>query len=307
VSKRPASHHLRYREPAHEGEAIEYLCKRVIYRGRSRFQAIDIIETQLHGRMLFLDGIAQSSEMDEFIYHEMLVHPALLSVSRPEAVLVIGGAEGATVREVLRHQSVRRVVMVDIDGRLIEVCQEHLPGWHAGAFEDPRLEVVVEDGRRYLESVTESFDAILVDLSDPLEGSPAVYLFTREFYRCVRERLNPGGAAAFQGEGVSPQQVELHARMVNTLKSVFPVVQPYPYFIHSFHRPDAHILVPLDPAWSQAKFVESVRNCGLPLRYLSPETARAMFCLPPYLRKAYERYSRIITDDDPSLEGKAGG
>jgi spermidine synthase len=281
-------------------EEIAYLCEKLVYSGRSRFQRIDIIDTMLHGRMLFLDGVAQSAQHDEFIYHEMLVHPAIFSVSKARSVLIIGGAEGATLREVLRHKEVERVVMVEIDKELIAVCRRLLPSWHKGSFEDPRLQLVIQDGRQFLQDCPETFDAIIVDLSDPEEGGPALFLFTRQFYQLLRDRLNPGGCVTLQGEAVSPQGLALHARITNTLRSVFPVVRPYMYSIHSFHRPDAHILAARDPQWSLEALVERSMNASLPLLYFSPEIARAMFHLPPYLHKGYEMYNQILTDDKPT-------
>jgi len=288
--------YLWFREPVQGGLAVSYLCESVIYSGRSRFQQIDIVDTRMHGRMLFLDGVGQSSERDEFIYHEMLVHPALLSHPEPKSVLVIGGAEGATLREVFRHPGIERVAMVDIDDELIEICKRHLPTWHQGSYDDPRLELITTDGRSYVQECSESFDSIIVDLSDPLEGGPAVLLFTREFYSLLKNRLTSNGAITIQGEGISPQEMPLHACMVNTLKAVFPMVLPYPYTIHSFHRPDAHILVTLDPGWSLEGFARRIEGANLQLRYLSPEIARGMFNLPPYLHQAYITYDQVLTD-----------
>ena len=290
--------HLWFREPVQGGLAVSYLCDKVVYSGQSRFQRIDIVDTRMHGRMLFLDGVGQSSERDEFIYHEMLVHPGLFSHPQPKSVLVIGGAEGATLREIFRHPGIERVVMVDIDNELIEICKRHLDSWHQGSYEDPRLELITGDGRRYVQDCSETFDCIIIDLSDPLEGGPAVLLFTQEFYELLKKRLNLKGAITFQGEGISPQEVALHARIVNTLKAVFPMVRPYPYSIHSFHRPDAHILVSLDPNWSLDGFVQRVERAKLTLRYLSPEMARGMFNLPPYLHQAYKNHNQILTDEN---------
>lgn len=275
---------------------IAYLCDERFYRGRSRYQRIDIVNSCMYGRMLFLDGVAQSAENDEFVYHEMLVHPALFSCESPASVLLIGGAEGATLREVLRHPGVRRVVMVEIDGELVEICKRHLPQWHQRSFEDPRLELIIGDGRRYVEQARETFDAIIVDLSDPLEGSPALYLFTREFYALIKKCLAPGGCAAFQGEGISPPGLGVHARMVHTLRQVFPKVLPYPYFLHSFHRPDAHILATLDPRWSPKLLASRMESMALPLRYLTPAMARGIFSLPAYLSQAYRQPIRLLTD-----------
>ncbi len=292
------------REPSFNGVAISYLCDRVLFSGSSKYQRIDIVETRLHGRMLFLDGVGQSAEYDEFIYHELLVHPAMFSHPEPASVLVIGGAEGATLREVLKHDSVKRAVMVDIDGELIELCKKYLPEWNAGSFDDPRSEVIVGDGRKYIENCKEKFDVIIVDLSDPLEDSPAVYLFTREFYSLLRDHLTEQGCMSVQGEGVSPQENILHARMVNTLKQVFPIVKPYTYSLHSFHRPDSHIFVTLNKNWKPSDLSSRIRNSSVDLKYLTPEIAENLFHIPTYLQKAYDREKEnIITDENPSFEG----
>jgi spermidine synthase len=135
---------------------VRYRCLRTIYSGRSRFAKIDIVDTHEYGRMLFLDGIAQSAEQDEFIYHESLVHPPMLMHPDPRHVCVVGGAEGATLREVTKYQQVDRIVMVDIDEELVNVCRQYLEAWSAGAYEDPRLELHLLDGRKYFEQTERS-------------------------------------------------------------------------------------------------------------------------------------------------------
>lgn len=286
-----------FREPIGSGLEIHYRYHRVVYKGGSRFQEIAFVDTQVHGRMLFLDGICQSSEFDEFIYHEMLVHPALLSHPAPKSVLVVGGATGASLREIFRHPGIQRVVMVDIDGELIEICKRHAPQWHQGNFSDPRLELIIKDGRKYLEESAETFDCVILDLSDPFESSPALLLFTREFYTLVRNHLGPQGTVAVQAQGISPEEAGLHARITNTIGSVFPVVRPYPYTLHSFHRPDAHVLASRDPGWSAEALLRRAEETPLPLRYFSPEIARGMFNLPPYLHRAYETATELLTDE----------
>jgi spermidine synthase len=289
--------HCRFRESLRESmEAIDYLCERIVFSGRSRFQRIDVVDTPAHGRMLFLDGVAQSAEHDEFIYHEMLVHPALFSHPHPRSALVIGGAEGATLREVLRHPHVDRVIMVDIDEELVEICRSHLPQWHRGSFDDPRVELIFDDGRHYLAQSADTFDCIILDLSDPDEGSPARKLFTEEFYRLIRERLNTGGTVSVQGEGIGPRDVRLHARIRNTLGRVFPRVMTCPYTLPSFHRPDAHILAVTDPQWSMDSLVERIELSEMELHHLSASFARGMFALPAYVARAYEMDTEILTD-----------
>lgn len=293
-----------FREPFSEGLEVAYLCDQLIYSGRTHYQQVDIVDTRVHGRMLFLDRIGQSCEKDEFIYHEMLVHPALFSHPRPQSVLVIGGATGASLREILRHPSVERVVMADIDGELTDICKHYLPRWHRGSFQDSRLELVIEDGRKYVENCLESFDCMVIDLSDPIEGGPAMHLFTIEFYEALRNRLNSGGVITFQGEAISPQDLELHARMTNTLKRVFPVVCPYPYTLYSYHRPDAHILATENTDWSFSLFLTRVDKAALPTRYFCPEIARGMFFLPRYLIEAYDIHTDILTDNHLAFEQK---
>ena len=166
---------------------------RTIAEARTKFQHVEIMETASYGKALVLDGRIQSSQADEFIYHEALVHPGLLLLDAPPtSALVIGGGEGATLREILRYPSIQKAVMVDIDAEVVELCKRHLPEMHQGAFDDPRTEFRAEDARGYLERTAERFDLIVVDLVEPLEEGPACLLFTREFYGLVRDRLSPG-------------------------------------------------------------------------------------------------------------------
>ena len=147
-----------------ENLKIQYLADKHIYSGRSKYQTIDIVDTEEYGRMLFLDGVAQSSDKGEFIYHEVMVHPAMLTHPNPQTVCIIGGAEGATLREVFRHPSVTRAIMVDVDEELVGLCKKYLPRWNAGAYDDPRLDLRFGDGRQFLEQTTESYDLSLIHI-----------------------------------------------------------------------------------------------------------------------------------------------
>ncbi len=287
---------LWYRELASSGEETSYACRGVLYHGRSLYQQIDIVETEMHGTVLFLDGVVQSAQKDEFIYHEVLVHPAVWSHPAPRCVLIIGGGEGATLREVCRHPQVRRIVMVEIDGELVEICRRLLPQWHQGAFEDPRVELIIGDGRAFVENTDEKFDVAVLDLSDPMDESPAAFLFTKEFYQKVADCLTPLGCVSVQGECISPQKVAAHARIFNTLKHVFPVVRTCPYSLHSFHRPDAHILASKNPHWSVADVVKRARSTNLPLQYLNAAMVEKLFIVPPYLEEAYAVHCEPLTD-----------
>jgi len=140
--------------------------KERIYSGRSKFQSIDIVNTGSFGICLILDGKIQSSEADEFIYHEALVHPAMITHPQPERVFIAGGGEGATLREVLAHKTVKRAVMVDIDEEVVSLCRRFLPSWHQNAFDDPRAELHFVDAREYLDESSDKFDVIIIDLAD---------------------------------------------------------------------------------------------------------------------------------------------
>ena len=280
---------------------VRYRCLRKVYSGRSNFAKIDIVDTVEYGRMLFLDGIAQSAEHDEFIYHENLVHPPMLTHPNPRRVCVIGGAEGATIREIAKYPQVDRIVMLDIDEELVKICKEHLSAWSAGAYEDPRLELHFADGRKFLEQTEETFDVIIVDLNDPTEDSPAVFLFTREFYQLIFRRLSPNGIACSQGADLQPSRLELHARMFNTLSSVFRWVVSYPYMLPSFHEMHAFILASKELASRTVDLGERLRSQNFTLKYLNPSCLQSLFRVPSYVEEAYLTHQKLITDAKPSL------
>ena len=280
---------------------LHYRCLHTVYSGRSRFARIDIMDTAEYGRMLFIDGIAQSAEQDEFIYHEGLVHPPLLLHPNPKKVCVIGGAEGATIREVAKYPEVERIVMVDIDEELVNLCRQHLSSWSEGAYEDPRLELIIGDGRKFLEQTEETFDVAIVDLNDPTEESPAIYLFTREFYQLVNRRLNRDGVACFQGADLQPNRLVLHARMFNTISSQFKWVVAYPYMMPSFHEMHSFILASKERDPRTLDLGEKLQKRDLNLRYLSPSFLHALFSMPGYVEEAYKNHQELITDAKPTL------
>lgn len=280
---------------------IHYRSLRTVYSGRSDYASIDIVDTAEYGRMLFLDGIAQSAEQDEFIYHESLVHPAMLLHPNPMSVCIIGGAEGATLREVARYQNLRRIVMVDIDEELVNVCRQYLSSWSNEAYDDSRLRLHIGDGRAFLEQTEETFDLIIVDLNDPTEDSPAVYLFTREFYQLVHSRLSKDGVSCFQGTDLQPTKLTLHARMYNTISSVFKWVVSYPYMMPSFHAIQSFILASKEVDPRTLDFAARLRRHNFQLRYLSPSFIQNLFRMPAYVEEAYSTHQELITDARPTL------
>ena len=277
--------------------------RQVLFSKQTRYQSLDILDLGSYGKALVLDGRMQSSSLDEFIYHEVLVHPAMLAHPEPRRVFIVGGGEGATLREVLRHRSVERAVMVDIDEEVINRCRELLPEWHQGAFDDPRTEVQSLDARKYLEETSETFDVIIIDISEPIEEGPAYLLFTREFYEIVRERLSPQGVISLQAGTVSLNDLECYAAIHNTLKTVFPVVAPCWASVPSFALPWGFGLASkqLDPRTLRPEDVDKMiadRIAG-ELRYYDGITHQLTFLLPKHIRARLAAETRVIEDNHP--------
>jgi len=176
---------------------LYFKVERTLFSGTSPYQRIDIYETAGHGKMLFNDGIIMLSERDEFIYHEMIAHVPLFVHPAPRQVLIIGGGDGGTVREVMKHPVVERVVLVEIDKMVVDACRRYFPSLTCG-LDDPRLEIRYEDGVRYVSDVSETFDVVIVDSTDPI--GPAEPLFGRTFYEHVSRALNPEGILVTQAE-----------------------------------------------------------------------------------------------------------
>lgn len=219
----------------------------ILAHKRTPFQEMSIVESGSVGKALVLDGKWQSSTGDEFLYHEPLVHPAMLAHGNARKVLVLGGGEGATVREVLRWKSVERVVMVDIDGDVVEECRTHLPEMHQGAFEDPRTEVIVGDALVYLDDADPEWDIIISDLSDPIEEGPSFKLFTKEYFEKIASVLAPKGRLVIQAGPTGPSEVAGHGRLVKTLMAVFPHVRSFSSHTPSYGRPWGFALASKEP------------------------------------------------------------
>ena len=213
----------------------------VLAAKRTPYQDMQIVSTGAYGKALVLDGLWQSCTGDEFLYHEPLVHVPFVMHGAPKRVLVLGGGEGATAREALKWKSIERVVMVDIDGDVVEACREHLPEMHQGAFEDPRTELVIGDALKYLDDSGApggaKFDVIISDLSDPIEDGPSFPLFTREYFERCRKALAPGGVLVVQGGPVAVNELHRHARLNNTVASVFGWASSYVSIVSTYGSP----------------------------------------------------------------------
>ncbi|MEM4485828.1 MAG: polyamine aminopropyltransferase [Zestosphaera sp.] len=208
--------------------------KKVILTARTKYQEVQIAEFQDFGRGLVLDGYIQSTEADEHIYHESLVQPAMTTHTNPRKALIIGGGEGATLRETLKHSTVEEAVMVDIDGELVDFAKKYLDFMHKGAFDDPRSKVVIEDGLKYVEEAPKRyFDVVINDLTDPYGPEVGRKLYSTDYYVKVKEAMSDDGILVTQA-GNSFFFPTTYRDAVNSLKSVFSIVREYWVWIPSF-------------------------------------------------------------------------
>ncbi len=274
--------------------------ERYIADTKTQFQRVEICDHALYGRLLILDGKIQSAAFDEYVYHEALVQPAMLLHERPRRLFVAGGGEGATLREIFRHPSVERTVMVDIDREVVALCREHLGDWHRGSFDDPRLDLVISDARHYLEENDERFDVIVIDIPEPLEDSPALKLFTRQFYALLQERLAPDGIIVLQAGDFGSVFLEAHSAIFNTVRQVLPYVYSYHAFVPSFNTEWGYIVAArdFDPGTVEAGLINRrIAERGLQLRFYDEETHRYMFSLSKDIREQRDAVNTIIDDE----------
>lgn len=276
--------------------------KSILHAGQSKFQAIELLDSSPFGKILMLDGKAQSSEADEFAYHENLVHPAMVMHPNPKKVFICGGGEGATAREVLRHKTVEKVVMVDIDKVVCDFCAKHLEE-NTAAFKDPRLELIIDDARAQLEQYPDTFDVIIGDLADPVFGGPCYQLYTDDFYKnVVSKKLAPGGVFVTQSGPCGLLSCsEVFTAIHNTLKASFAHVVPYACHIPSFADEWGWNLAFKDssPDVSAAEIDGRIRERIGELRFLDGVTWQRMTALTKVVRDALAKDKYILSVDNP--------
>jgi spermidine synthase len=279
-----------------------YAIRRSLFSGETPYQRVDIVDTFTYGKLLIIDGKTQSAEFDEYIYHESLVHPAAIMHPDPKKILIMGGGEGAVLREICRYEEVEQITMVDIDEKVVEMCREHLPEWHQNSFEDERVRLIHMDARLYLEETDHKFDIIYSDLTEPGQESPSRLLFTREFYNLVRKKLNPDGILVVQSGGFSLDYLSMHAAIRNTLKGSFDAVQSYHAFIPSFDCSWGFTIAHQESAIPDIRRKEvdyRLRAIAGHLKFYDGETHEGMFCIPKDIRMALEENQTVFEDNKP--------
>ena len=227
---------LKYLQYANQADAVVRDIEEVLAQGKTRFQSYLFFKSSVSGVCIALDGDIQSTEIDESIYHEALVHPALLLHPEPRKVLIMGGGEGATSREVLRHSDVEKVVMVDIDEEFVDLCKQYIQDWSNSCFNDPRHHLKHEDILEYVRQTCDKFDVVigdLIDVSD--EDSIAVEFYSRAFYKQLSNCLNDGAILATQGGPLSTRAMPQHNKVRRSIREAFGSAHTYGQVVPSFY------------------------------------------------------------------------
>ena len=274
----------RFDEILHKGYAQSFEVTRVLFQEITDHQDLVIFETPIFGRVMALDNIVQVTTKDEFIYHEMMTHVPLFAKGDATKVLIIGGGDGGILREVLRHKSVEQATMVEIDGSVVDLCQEHFPEISDGAFDDPRTNLIIDDGVKFVAETEQRFDAIIVDSTDPI--GPGEVLFTESFYaqchRCLKQGgvlVTQNGVPFFQGSEV----VDTNQRMGKSFKDNGFYTAVVPTYIGGF----------MTLGWgcddtdvrnvSVDVLKDRFQKANIQTRYYTPEMHKAAFALPPFI------------------------
>jgi len=283
--------------------AVMLRIRKVFYSGETAFQKVEVFESDVFGRSLVLDGKTQSTEKDEFVYHESLVHPAMLCHPNPKSVFIGGGGEGGTLREVLAHNTVEQATMLDLDREVVELCRRYLPNHHQGSFDDPRTNLLHRDARAFLEEAGDGFDVIILDLVDPLEGGTAYLLYTDEFYRIAKSRLNPGGILVTQsGPAGLLSYEECFTTIYNTLSNVFAHTAAAQVHVPAFETLWGFTLASDSPLLqTPEESIDGLLSARVKkeLKHYDAETHRGMFALPKHLRNGFRSETRINRDATP--------
>ncbi|GDY14550.1 polyamine aminopropyltransferase [Planctomycetota bacterium] len=209
-----------------------YQAGKTLQRGKTQYQDLEICESEEFGNVLLLDGVTQVTSKNEFLYHEPMVHPALTSHPDPKDVLIIGAGDGGILREVLKHRTVRKAVMAELDGGVIDFCAQHMPEINAGAFADRRYRPEVGDGRRFVEKTQETFDCVIMDMTDPF--GPSAMLYTREFFQHIK-RTFTDERGIFVMHTESPiSRPRTFQQCLRTLGDVFKYRRTFYLYIHMY-------------------------------------------------------------------------
>ncbi|MCF5802093.1 polyamine aminopropyltransferase [Pseudomonas tremae] len=281
-----------YQETLYEGYGQRFRMEKMLHEVRTEHQHLVIFQNPRMGRVMALDGVIQTTEADEFIYHEMLTHVPILAHGAAKRVLIIGGGDGGMLREVAKHLTVEHITMVEIDATVVEMCKEFLPNHSNGAFDDSRLNLVIDDGMRFVATTEEKFDVIISDSTDPI--GPGEVLFSENFYQACHRCLNEGGILVTQN-GTPFMQLSGVQTTAGRMNGLFADWHFYQAAIPTY------IGGAMTFAWgatdkSYRKLpLETLRQrfpgSGIVTRYYNPEVHIGAFALPQYVLQAVNKAS----------------
>jgi spermidine synthase len=274
-----------FAETLYAGFRQTHKISKKLFSGRSPFQRIEIFESERFGRVLALDGVVQTTEKDEFVYHEMMTHLPILAHGRARSVLIVGGGDGGMLEEVLKHKSIERVTMVEIDGLVIDVCRRHLKSINGKAFSDPRTHLVVGDGAAWVRDTNERYDVVMVDRPDPV--GPAEILFSKKFYSDCKRVMTPRGILVAQN-GVPIMQGSELTDALRLFRRIFRHQGCYVISVPTY------VLGLMTITWASDADITKISPSGLMrrfaqsnlkrLKYYNPAVHAAAFALPGYVR-----------------------
>ncbi len=266
----------------HNGFKAGYKISDILYNEKSKYQRIFIAETESHGKILLLDNIVMLTERMEFIYHEIISHIPLFVHPNPEKVLIIGGGDGGTLREALKHSTIKKIDLVEIDEKVIEASKKYLKSLSID-FENPKANIIITDGIEFVKNKTAQYDVIIIDSSDPI--GPAEGLFTEEFYKNCFNILTSDGILMAQAE--SPFYMEEYfKKFFKILEKLFPITKPalacvpdYPYALWGFifASKKYNPITDFDP--------ERYKNSGIFTKYYNEKIHISSFTLPNFVRE----------------------
>ncbi|MBA3028816.1 MAG: polyamine aminopropyltransferase [Desulfobacteraceae bacterium] len=271
---------------AWESVETRYRIKSVLYEQKTDFQHMMLVDSHAYGKMLLLDGFVQTTERDEFFYHEMMAHVPVLAHPNPENVLIIGGGDGGVLREVLKHSGVKKATVVEIDPAVVDFSKKFLPGISSGAFDDPRTRLVFDDGARFVKNTQNRYDVVIVDSSDPV--GPAQILFSAGFYRDLSGIMNPEGIMTRQTGSLQMQPGE-QKQAGDLLKVLFTHVAFYVFTVPTYIGGlfstvfCSNAVDPETPGYEELN--KKVTDTGLSTRYYNAGIHKGAFHIPNFFRE----------------------
>ncbi len=288
-----------------EGEKIFHKIDECIFSKKTKYQLLEIVKTRDFGNVLFLDGDPQSSESEEHIFNECLVHPSMIMQNKPKTVFIGGGGTGLTLREVLRYDTIERVDIVDIDEEVVEICKKFY-NYASESFSDPRTNLHHDDARKFLSETDAKYDCIFLDTTMPHHDDIAAPLYRKEFFELVRDKLNPGGTFATAANSADYRYSTRFASIFKTLCSVFDNVTPYVTYAPLFGQEWAFATASnkTDATKLNPKIVDKKlkqKGCN-GLSFYDGITHQRIFSIDKKMRKTLKTDGSILTDSMDSRD-----